>query len=146
MKKLITLAAVAAIAAVAAGSAIAGGASPHSTGSVDWNYQGRVTGHVSFDANAKTGGSLDYQNSNGAWLHGVVDPSSYTQTGNNTVQFSGTISDGSATYMVPGAHFTAVVTDGGTSGNNGDQIAVFANEAPQADLFAVVTGGNLVVH
>ena len=40
---------------------------------MDWNYPGLVTGHVSFNANAKTGGSLDHQNSSGDWLHGVVD-------------------------------------------------------------------------
>ena len=146
MKKLILGLLVAAVtAAIAVPLAVAGPSPAHATGSVDWTFQGAVTGHVSFNANAKTGGSLDYQNSDGGWLHGVVDAGSYTQNG-NTVQFSGTITDGSWNYMVPGAHFTAVVTDGGTSGSKGDQIAVFANEPAQAGVFADVTGGNLSLH
>jgi hypothetical protein len=145
MKKLILGLLVAAVAAAITIPFAAGAAAPqHATGSVDWNFQGLVTGHVSFNANAKTGGSLDYQNSNGGWIHGVVNPDSYTQNG-NTVQFSGTITDGSSDYTVPGT-FTAVITDGGTSGSQGDKIAVFANEAPQAGVFADVTGGNLSVH
>jgi hypothetical protein len=102
----------------------------------------------------KTGGSLDYQNSIGQWLHGVV--TSYRQIDDNTAVFAGTITDGSADYTEghPGPdYFFAKVVDGGTSGSNGDQIAVLANEGPtnasgdyDMSLGAgIVTGGNLVV-
>jgi hypothetical protein len=155
LKKLITLAAGAAIAAIAAGSAIAGGSPQHSTGSVDWNYRDAVSGHVSFDASAKTGGSLDYQNSNGAWLHGIV--TSYRQIDEHTAVFAGTITAGSFDYTDGHAgsdYFFAKVVDGGTSGSNGDQIAVLANEGPtnasgdyaMSQGSGIVTGGNLVVH
>jgi hypothetical protein len=155
-KFLIITAVVAATAAIVAGSALAGGnPAPKATGSVDWTYQGIVTGHVSFDANTKTGGSLDYQNSNGAWLHGVV--TSYRQIDDHTAVFAGTITDGSLDYTEGHAgpdYFFAKVVDGGTSGSNGDQIAVLANEGPtdasgDYDMFqgnGTVTGGNLVVH
>jgi hypothetical protein len=51
-------------------------------------------------------------------------------------------------------YFFAKVVDGGTSGSNGDQIAVLANEGPtnasgDYDMSlgsGTVTGGNLVVH
>ena len=154
MKKIITGLLVAVAAAVAVPLAIA--ASPaHSTGDVAWDYQGIVTGHVSFDANAKTGGSLDYQNSNGMWLHGVV--TSYRQIDDHTAVFGGTITAGSLDYTEshPGSdYFFAKVVDGGTSGRNGDKIAVLANEGPTNALgdydmsqgSGIVTGGNLVVH
>jgi hypothetical protein len=43
---------------------------------VTWDFNhGQVTGSVIFNANNKTGGTLDYLNtSNGMWLHGVVAP------------------------------------------------------------------------
>jgi len=162
MKKVITaLLVAAATAAIAVPLAIA--ASPaHSTGDVTWDYQGIVTGQVKFDANAKTGGSLDYQNSNGQWLHGVV--TSYRQIDDHTAVFAGTITDGSLDYTAghPGSdYFFAKVVDGGTSGRNGDQIAVLANAgykelangAPDisgdydmSQGAGIVTAGNLVVH
>ena len=77
-KILVALTSVVALVAVAVPMALAASApAPKATGDVTWDYKGLVTGHVSFDANQKTGGSLDYQNSNGMWLHGVV--SSYRQ-------------------------------------------------------------------
>ena len=119
-----------------------------------WDYQGIVTGTVKFDADA-TGGSLDYTNSNGQWLHGVV--TSYRQIDAHTAVFAGTITDGSPDYTDyhPGTdYFFAKVVDGGTSGSNGDQIAVLANEGPadasgdydMSQGAGIVTGGNLVVH
>jgi hypothetical protein len=121
------------------------------TGDVTWDYQGIVTGTVSFNANA-TGGSLDYQNSNGMWLHGVV--SSYRQIDAHTAVFAGTITDGSLDYTERHAgtdYFFAKVVDGGSKG---DQIAVLANEGPtdasgdydMSKGAGIVTDGNLVVH
>jgi len=123
------------------------------TGDVTWDYEGLITGHVSFNANA-TGGSLDYQNSNGQWLHGVV--TSYRQIDDHTAVFAGTIIDGSDDYTVnhtdgPDYFFAKVVDNGST----GDQIAVLANDVPSTDASGdydmslgagMVTGGNLVVH
>jgi hypothetical protein len=150
MKKAILVLAVALVAAVLVPLAVASSSPQHSTGSVDWNYQGNVTGHVNFDANAKTGGSLDYQDSTGGWIHGVVQD--YKQIDDHTAVFTGTITDGSQNYTIPG-HFYAKVVDGGSSGKQGDQIAVLANAGPQnvndpvyAGPMADVTGGNLVVH
>jgi len=107
----------------------------HSTGSLDWN---------------KTGGSLDYQDSTGGWIHGVVQD--YQQINDNTAVFTGTITDGSQNQTIPG-HFDARVIDGGSSGKQGHQIAVLANAGPQsvndpvyAGPMADVTAGNLVVH
>ena len=101
------------------------------TGDVTWDYQGIVTGTVSFNANA-TGGSLDYKNSNGTWLHGVV--TSYRQIDAHTAVFAGTITDGSPDYTVNHTdgpdYFFAKVVDGGTSGSNGDQIAVLGERRP----------------
>jgi hypothetical protein len=123
--------------------ATAGQSPMHATGSVDWNYQGTITGHVSFNANSKTGGSLDYVNANGDWIHGVVDAGSYEQKG-NIVVFSGTITDGSPGYTIPGT-FSAKIIDDGTSGSQGDKIAVLANESVFGQM-ADVTGGNLSIH
>ncbi len=135
--------------------AVAGASPAHATGDVTWDYQGLVTGHVSFNANIKAGGTLDYQNSTGAWLHGVV--TSYRQIDDHTAVFAGTITNGSANYTDYHAdpdYFFAKVIDGGTSGSNGDQIAVLANEGPtnasgdydMSQGSGIVTGGNLVVH
>jgi hypothetical protein len=121
------------------------------TGDVTWNFQGTVDGTLKFNAD-QTGGSLDYTNSNGMWLHGVV--TSYRQIDDHTAVFAGTITDGSADYTVNHEgpdYFFAKVVDGGTSG---DQVAVLANEGPtdasgDYDLSlgsGIVTGGNLVVH
>jgi hypothetical protein len=155
MKKLILgLVVMAATAAILVPLATAGQSPHHATGSVDWNYQGTITGHVSFNANEKTGGTLDYQNSNGQWLHGVV--TSYRQIDDHTAVFAGTITDGSPDYTTSHDgpdYFFAKVVDG-TSGSP-DQIAVLANEGPTdaatgdyaMSLGAgIVTGGNLVVH
>ena len=82
------------------------------TGDVTWDYQGIVTGTVKFNANA-TGGSLDYTNSNGMWLHGVV--TSYRQIDDHTAVFAGTITGGSPDYTDnhPGTdYFFAKVVDG----------------------------------
>jgi hypothetical protein len=124
------------------------------TGDVTWDYQGLVTGHVSFTANA-TGGSLDYQNSNGQSLHGVV--TSYRQIDAHTAVFAGTITGGSLDYTEyhagPDYSFAKVVDNG----SNGDEIAVLANAGFDPALGAdqdydrsqgsgIVTGGNLVVN
>ena len=157
MKKII-FAMVVAVAAAAIVLPLAGaGSTPgHATGSVDWDYQGTVTGHVSFNANAKTGGSLDYQNSKGQWLHGVVTPGSYKQIGEHSAVFAGMITAGSEDYLPGTGQFYAKVVDGGTSGSNGDQIAVLANDFRGVDAASgdydmaqgagIVTGGNLAVH
>ena len=95
----------------------------------DFNH-GQVTGTVKFDANNKTGGTLDYQASNGMWLHGVVTPGSYQKIDAHTAVFGGEITSGSDDYTVnhDGTdYFTVKVVDGGTSGRNGDIIAVLAN-------------------
>ncbi len=133
----------------------------------DFNH-GQVTGTVVFDANNKTGGTLDYQASNGMWLHGVVAPGSYKKLDAHTAVFAGEITSGSFDYTE--AHdgtdyFTVKVVDGGTSGRNGDVIAVLANmdghgnwltasanaettvDYPMTpDSAGIVTGGNLTVH
>ena len=127
-----------------------------------WDYQGSVTGTVKFNADA-TGGSLDYTNSMGQTLHGVV--SSYRQIDAHTAVFAGEIRSGHADYtdLHPGTDlFFAKVVDG-TSGSP-DQIAVLANSVPgfggqtydmsmganfDYDMSAgagIVTGGNLVVN
>src|SRR5262249_47244494 len=98
MKKVIFGLLVAAVtAAIAAPVAVAGPTPAHATGTVTWDYQGQVPGTVVFNANAKTGGSLDYQNSWGQWLHGVVD--NYKQIDANTAVFTGTITAGSDDYL-----------------------------------------------
>jgi hypothetical protein len=58
-----------------AGTASAAPVPEKATGSVtcDVNH-GQVTGTVKFDANKKTGGSLEYQASSGMWLQGIVIP------------------------------------------------------------------------
>lgn len=124
------------------------------TGNVTWDYQGIVTGTVSFSA-SQTGGSLDYTNSNGQSLHGVV--TSYRQIDDHTVVFAGTITGGSPDYADshPGEdYFFAKVVDGGS---NPDRIAVLANAGFDPALGAandydmdlgsgIVTAGDLVVH
>ena len=167
---------IAAIAAIAAiGTAVAGTASAapapaaKATGSVAWSFdKGQVTGTVVFDANSKTGGTLDYQASNGMWLHGVVTPGSYQKIGAHTAVFAGEITSGSADYLANpmGAnYFTVKVVDGGTSGRNGDIIAVLANQDGEGNWLTtstnagttagytmdsahagIVTSGNLTVH
>jgi hypothetical protein len=159
MKKVILGLLVAAVAAaIAVPLAVAGPSLALATGNVTWDYQDKVTGTVIFDANKKTGGSLDYQNSNGDWLHGVVTPGSYRQIEPNTAVFVGTITDGSSNYTenhVGPDYFYAEVVDKGTSGSHGDQIAVLANEPGFDNINAdydmsagsgIVTAGNLVVH
>jgi hypothetical protein len=91
------------------------------------------------------------------WLHGVV--TSYRQIDDHTAVFAGNITAGSPDYTdnhVGSDYFFAKVVDGGTSGSNGDQIAVLANEGPTTAIgtgdydmslgSGIVTGGNLVVH
>ena len=140
---------MAASAAILVPLATAGKSPQHATGDVTWNYQGTVTGHVSFNANVKTGGSLDYQDSTGGWIHGVVKE--YRQIDEQTAVFTGRITDGSQGYAIPG-YFYAKVVDGGTSGSQGDRIAVLANAGPESVTgsydgpLADVTGGNLAVH
>src|SRR6476660_2070095 len=116
MKKVILGLLIAAVtAAIAVPLAVAGSSPTHATGNVTWDYKGLVTGTVSFNANQKTGGSLDYQNSNGMWLHGVV--SSYRQIDPHTAVFAGTITDGSLDYTERHAgtdYFFAKVVDGGS--------------------------------
>src|SRR5262245_4511278 len=103
MKKLIR--GLVAAAAIVTPLAVAGTASAASTpadkatGTVTWDYQGRVTGTVIFNANSKTGGTLDYQNSWGQWLHAVVDPASFQKNGSTAV-FGGEITSGSDDYTV----------------------------------------------
>ena len=92
-----------------------------------------VTGTVMFDANTKTDGSLDYQASNGMWLHGVVTPGSYQKIDAHTAIFSGTITTASSdVYLTTnpnGAFFTAKVVDGGApQDGHGDMIAVLNNQ------------------
>ena len=170
-KYILGLAAAAAIAtplAVAETASAAPAPAEKATGSVTWDFNhGQVTGTVGFNANNKTGGSLDYQASNGMWLHGVVTPGSYQKIDDHTAVFAGEITSGSFDYTE--AHegtdyFTVKVVDGGTSGRNGDIIAVLANmdghgswltgpdatstrDYPMTDTTAgMVTGGNLTVH
>jgi hypothetical protein len=133
MKKVVVADGISA-AALSAPLAVAGIAAPapnKATGSVTWDLdQGRVTGTVKFDSNNKTGGSLGHQASNGTWLHGVVTPGSYQKFDAHASVFAGEITSGSAGYTVnhDGTHYFPVkVVDGGTSGRNGDVIAVFAN-------------------
>ena len=126
-----------AIAAIATPLALAGTASAapapadKATGTVAWDFNhGQVTGTVRFDANSKTGGTLDYTASNGMWLHGVVAASSYQKIDAHTAVFAGEITSGSDDYTVNHEgtdYFTVKVVDGSTSGNNGDIIAVLAN-------------------
>jgi len=172
MKKFIVAGGLAAAALLAplavAGTASAAPLPDKATGSVTWDFNhGQVTGTVKFDANNKTGGSLDYQASNGMWLHGVVTPGSYQKIDAHTAVFAGEITSGSEDYTVhhDGTdYFTVKVVDGSTSGRNGDIIAVLANmdghgnwltkadatttvDYPMSDTTAgIVTGGNLTVH
>src|SRR6476660_36764 len=164
---------LAASVAIAAPLAFAGTASAapapaeKATGSVAWDFNhGQVTGTVIFNANNKTGGTLDYQASNGMWLHGVVTPDSYQKIDAHTADFAGEITSGSDDYTVnhDGTdYFTVKVVDGSTSGRNGDIIAVLANmdghgnlltkadatttvDYPMSDNTAgIVIGGNLTV-
>ena len=170
-KFLLGLAAAAAIAtplAVAGTASAAPAPADKATGSVTWDFNhGQVTGTVIFNANNKTGGTLDYQASNGMWLHGVVTPGSFRKIDAHTAVFAGTITSGSDDYTTNHAgpdYFFAKVVDG-TSGSP-DQIAVLANEGPDgygnwltgpntdttvdypmSDTTAgIVTAGNLTVH
>jgi len=169
-KILLGLAATAAIAIPVAAASGSASAAPvpaeKATGTVTWDYNhGQVTGTVTFNANNKTGGTLDYQASNGMWLHGVVTPGSYQKL-DNTAVFAGEITSGSYDYTDGHAgtdYFTVKVLDGGTSGRNGDVIAVLANmdghgnwltkadatttvDYPMtADSAGIVTSGNLTV-
>ena len=171
MKKFIVAGGLAAAALLAplavAGTASAAPLPDKATGSVTWDFNhGQVTGTVKFDANNKTGGTLDYQASNGMWLHGVVTPGSYQKIDAHTAVFAGEITSGSEDYTVhhDGTdYFTVKVVDGSTSGRNGDIIAVLANmdghgnwltkadatttvDYPMSDTTAgIVTGGNLTV-
>ncbi len=113
---------------------------------VDLSYAdlGIVTGTTTFSANDKTGGTLDYTNSLGSYLHGTVTPGTVVKNG-NTVTFRGVITDASAVYNGGSGHFVGVVKDVSTSGANGDQIAVFVNEEPLPTIHADVTSGNLTV-
>src|SRR6476661_6492366 len=105
MKKFIVAGGLAAAALLAplavAGTASAAPLPEKATGSVTWNFNhGQVTGTVTFDANNKTGGTLDYQASNGMWLHGVVTPGSYQKIDANTAVFGGEITSGSDDFTV----------------------------------------------
>jgi hypothetical protein len=101
------------------------------------------------------------------WLHGVVVPGSYQQVDEHTAVFGGEITSGSDDFTVHHEgtdYFTVKVVDGGTSGRNGDIIAVLANQdghgrwltGPDAtasrdypmtpDTAGIVTAGNLTVH
>ena len=146
MKKFILggLAAAAVIVPIAAVASPASAAAPaaKATGSVTWNYQG-TTGSVVFDANNKTGGTLDYTDSTGQTLHGVVSVGTVMKDG-NTVTFVGTITDSNVEWNL-GKSFTGVVKDVSTSGSNGDQIGLFVDRAVD-DILADVTAGNLTVH
>ena len=162
-RHLLAIAAASATAAIAipfaAGSASATPApAGKATGTVTWAYQGQVTGTVTFNANNKTGGTLDYQNSNGDWLHAVINPGSYLPgVEAHSAVFTGVITSGTDNYTVghDGEDFiTLKVVDNGTSGRNGDLIAVYANErdattaaaeALTTDNAGVVTSGNLTV-
>ena len=107
-----------------------------------WNYQG-TTGSVVFNANDKTGGTLDYTDSTGQTLHGVVTPGTVVKDGNK-VTFDGTITDSTVVWNLD-RPFTGVVIDVSTSGHNGDQIGLFVDRDVD-DILADVTGGNLTVH
>ena len=169
MKKIIVAGGLAAAALLAplavAGTASAAPVTDKATGSVTWDFNhGQVTGTVKFDANNKTGGSLDYQASNGMWLHGVVTPGTVLKDGNTAV-FAGEITSGSDDYTVNHEgtdYFSAKVVDAGTSGRNGDIIAVLANKDGHGDELhgnsdttvdypmepqtaGIVTAGNLTV-
>src|SRR4249919_3463621 len=165
---------LAAIAAIATPLAVAGTASAapapaeKATGTVTWDFNhGQVTGQVTFNANNKTGGTLDYQASNGMWLHGVVTPGSYQKIDAHTAVFAGEITSGSDDYTVNHEgtdYFTVKIVDGGTPDGNGDVIAVLANQdgfgkwltspdpTPSHDYpmdaahAGMVTSGNLTVH
>ncbi len=130
---------IAAIAAIGViGTAVAGTASAapapvaFSAGVVAWDFNhSQVTGTVIFNANNKTGGTLDYRASNGMWLHGVVTPASYQKIDAHTAVFAGEITKGSFDYTEAHAgtdYFTVKVVDGGTFGPKGDIIAVLANQ------------------
>src|SRR5262245_31186722 len=125
MKKIVLgLAAAAAIAipfAAVAGSASAAPVpAEKATGTVTWDFNhGQVTGTVIFNTNNKTGGTLDYQASNGMWLHGVVTPGSYQKIDDHSAVFAGEITGGSFDYTEGHEgtdYFTVKVIDGGTSG------------------------------
>ena len=146
-----------AAAAIATPLAVAGTANAASaptpakaTGNVAWSVDlsyadlGIVTGTTTFSANDKTGGTLDYTNSLGSYLHGTVTPGTVVKNG-NTVTFRGVISDASAVYTGGSGYFVGVVKDVSTSGANGDEIAVFVNEEPLPTIHADVTSGNLTV-
>src|SRR6476646_5598193 len=105
MKKIIVggLAAAALLAPLAVAGPASAALSPaeKATGSVTWDYNhGQVTGTVTFNATTKTGGTLDYQASNGMWLHGVVTPGSYQTIDAHTAVFGGEITSGSDDYTV----------------------------------------------
>ena len=164
---LVAAAAIAAPLAVAGTASAAPAPAEKATGTVTWDFNhGQVTGSVIFNANNKTGGTLDYQASNGMWLHGVVTPGTYQKIDSHTAVFGGEITSGSYDYTDGHAgtdYFTAKVVDGGTSGRNGDIIAVLANmdghgnwlTSPDAtttrdypmmaDTAGIVTSGNLTV-
>ena len=84
-----------------------------------------------FDANNKTGGTLDYTNSIGPYLHGIVT----ARLGREDRQH-GHLRRRDHRRQRRSCHggtdyFTGVVIDVSTSGRNGDEIAVFVNEDPR---------------
>jgi hypothetical protein len=141
--------------------------STHANGDVTWDFgNGQATGTVTFDADTTKGGSLDYEASNGMWLHGVVAPGTYQQLDAHTAVFGGEITSGSDDYTVNHEgtdFFTVKIVDGGTPDGNGDVIAVLANQdgfgnwltssdptpsrdyPMDADHAGIVTGGNLTL-
>ena len=157
MKKvLIGLAAAAAIAAPIATAATAEAApakDAKATGDVAWTVDlskygyGTVTGTTRFDANNKTGGSLDYTNSVGYFLHATVTPGTVVKSG-NTITFSGVLTSASPEYNGGTGTYDAVVTDNGegSKATGPDKIAVFVNESDLDGIRADVTSGNLQVH
>jgi hypothetical protein len=168
-KHILGLAAAAVIAiplAVAGTASAAPAPLAFSAGAVAWDFNhGQVTGTVVYNANNKTGGTLDYKASNGMWLHGVVTPDSYQKIDAHTAVFAGEITRGSDDFTVSHEgtdYFTVKVVDGGIIGRNGDVIAVLANQdgngkwltAPDAtttrdypmtaETAGIVTAGNLI--
>ena len=138
------------IATATSANAASAPAPAKATGNVAWSVDlsyadfGVVTWTTTFSANDKTGGTLDYTNSLGSYLHGTVTPGTVVKSG-NTVTFRGVITDASAVYNGGTGYFVGVVKDVSTSGANGDEIAVFVNEQPHDNIHANVTSGNLTV-
>lgn len=155
MKKLITLAAVAAAAALAAGSAVAGSPAPKVTGDVTFNNMGQ-TQHWAFNAqdlgNGTAKGSVLDEYAGGTATSKVINASVSGQDATFTTEIT---SSTLAPWANVGDRFVYTVHDGGegTSGQGDYMIWQGVYRAGSTSLDTngaggkyAITSGNIQIH